>query len=360
VRGIEAYNGFGGHIGLQYSTHIDVTGNYIHEAHEYDGGGSGYGVRMEFKSSECLVEDNIFRMLRHAMLSQAGPNGNVFGYNYSRENYWNNGINPTDLTSDITGHGNMVYANLFEGNICQHIWIDDSHGDNGPLNTFFRNRAELRGINVSTGQTEGQNYVGNEAFENTYTLFFVNWPGDGYSLQGGNNFEHGNLTESDGLQAPGTATLGDYSYYLSCNPTSPPPVPDFWTLTNSIPTIGPPHPMVPAKTIPAYERYFAGGSRTRGPPSIAAQPTNLTVSAGGAASFSVEAYGTPAATYRWLKDGVPIAGGTNATLMIANSTSAHAGIYRVIVEDANGFMRSAPAVLTVVTPAGRGTMILIK
>ncbi len=45
---------------------------------------------VQYKSGRCRVEDNIFQMLRHAMLLQAGANGNVCGYNYSRENYWNN------------------------------------------------------------------------------------------------------------------------------------------------------------------------------------------------------------------------------------------------------------------------------
>lgn len=72
VRGCEVVNAFGGHVGIEYSTRIEVTGCHIHHAYEYDGGGSGYGVRLEMKTGECKIENNIFHMLRHAMLVQAG------------------------------------------------------------------------------------------------------------------------------------------------------------------------------------------------------------------------------------------------------------------------------------------------
>jgi len=350
VRGVESYNGFGGHIGLIYSSRSEVTGCYIHEAHEYEGGGSGYGTKLQSKTGESLIENNIFRKLRHAMLMQASANGNVTGYNYSRENHWDNRPAPADLTSDITLHGNYVYANLFEGNICQHIGIDDSHGYNGPLNTFFRNRAEKRGINVNAGQTAGQNYVGNEAFRNPPT-FFITWPGDGYSLQGSDNFEYGNHTQSDGLQAPGTGNLRDYSYYLNSDPTTAPPTPDFWDIDNAIPTIGPPHKLNRVKMNPAYARYFGGGNMTVAPPSLARQPLDLTVNAGKPATFSVEAYGTPVASYAWRKDGTPIPGATSATLVITSAQDADTGSYDVIVSDINGSVTSAAALLTIEPPA---------
>ena len=355
VRGVESYNGFGGHVALVYSTQCEVTGCYIHHAHDYDGGGSGYGTRVETKTGECLIENNIFQHLRHAMLSQASVNGNVHGYNYSRENYWVNSIEPSDLTGDIACHGNYVYANLFEGNICQHIWLDDSHGLNGPLNTFFRNRAELRGLNCSASQTLGQNYVGNEAFRNTY--FFGLRPGDGYSPRGSDNFEHGNNTESDGLQAPGTGTLPDYSYYLGSHPVQAPPTPAWWDIADTLPTIGPPHTLTPAKNIPAYARHQAGGVMTVGPPSIARQPTDQVVAHGGAAVLAVEAYGTPAVDYAWFKNGLPLAGETNVTLTIDPARPEHAGTYAVRVSDDGGSLQSAEATLQVGPAPGLTVLI---
>ena len=136
VRDVHSHMAFGAHIAIDNSTHIETTGCYLEDAHEYDGGGSGYGVKLQARSGECLIENNIFRKLRHSMLLQSGANGNVFGYNYSRDT--KSDSHPS-WAGDIALHGNYAYANLFEGNIVEHIWIDDSHdGITGPLNTFFR------------------------------------------------------------------------------------------------------------------------------------------------------------------------------------------------------------------------------
>ena len=347
VRGVEGYNGFGGHVGLSGANRISVTGCYFHHAHDYDGGGSGYGVRAEGKAGECLVENNIFEHLRHAMLLQAGANGNVFGYNYSRDPYWVNSIDPSDLSGDLAMHQNYPYANLFEGNICQHLWIDDSHNPNlnGPLNTYFRNRAELHGLNMTDSRCNDQNFVGNETFKGgTYDVLRV---GDGYRLQGTGHFEYGNNTKSDGLQPPNTGDLSDFSYYLNDNPTQPPPAPAFWTITNAIPTVGPPLALDPAKIIPARARWLAGGPLTVGPPSLARQPEPQTVDERSAATFSVEAYGTPAAQPAWHKNGTPLPGATNAILTIPSCRTGDAGNYSVVVRDDYGSVTSTVVTLTV-------------
>ncbi len=344
VRGVESYNTFGGHVGTGFSSQLAVTGCYFHHAHEYDGGGSGYGVRLQYKTGECLVENNILRHLRHSMLIQVGVNGNVFGYNYSREpirDEW-----PSELSSDITGHGNYSFANLFEGNICQHIWIDSSHGANGPLNTFFRNRAESYGLNMTDPLAHYQNFVGNETFKGFWWLFV----GDGYSLRGTGHFEYGNNTEADGIEPDGTGDLADYSYYLNDDPTLPPPVPDFWNIPDTLPTVGPPRGLNPSKNIPARERYFTGSSMTVGPPSIARQPVSQVVAQDGTATFETEAFGTPAVAYAWERDGIAIPGETGGTLTITGAQWYHGGTYRARFSDDWGEELSAPATLDVVLP----------
>ncbi|NQU09468.1 immunoglobulin domain-containing protein, partial [bacterium] len=341
VRGVEGYNTFGGHLALVYSTEIEVTGCYIHHAHEYDGGGSGYGVRLEFKTGECLIENNIFNHLRHSMLVQAGVNGNVFGYNYSREP--TRSEFPAEISSDITLHGNYPYANLYEGNVCQHIWIDASHGANGPLNTFFRNRAEDYGFNMTDGLANNQNVVGNETFQGTWSAFV----GDGYRLLGSGHFEYGNNTEADGVQPPGTTSLTDYSYYLNADPSQAPATPAFWNIADPLPTIGLPQDLATVKNIPARARYVAGGPYTVGPPSLARQPTNQTVAAGQTATFTVQATGTPQARYQWRKDTGALTDATNAVLAIAAAQPGDAGQYDVVITDDYGSVPSAAASLTV-------------
>ena len=83
------------------------------------------------------------------MPDQTGVNGNVIAYNYSIEP--NRSEFPAEASADISLHGHYPFSNLFEGNIVQNIQIDLTHGPNGPFNTFFRNRAELYGIVMSSG-----------------------------------------------------------------------------------------------------------------------------------------------------------------------------------------------------------------
>ena len=265
VRGVEFNNGFGSHISLDYSTKISVTGCYFHHAADYDGGGSGYGVVLEFKTGECLIENNLFRALRHSMLLQAGSNGNVLAYNYSREQQRTEF--PSEASADMVLHGNYPFANLFEGNICQQILADTSHGANGPMNTFFRNRAEAYGINITDTLISQLNVVGNETSKGTYSIF----TGDGYALNGASRFEYANNTQSDGVQAPGTTNLTDYSYYLNADPSALPSTPSWWNIATAFPSIGLPLTRTTAKDLPARSRYLAGTNFTVAPPSLSQQ-----------------------------------------------------------------------------------------
>jgi hypothetical protein len=198
VKGIESHNANFGHIVLQSSSQCTVSGNYIHDAFAYGGGGQGYGVVLQFGSGENLVYDNIMKHLRHGVLLQVAANGNVVGYNYSREQYWVE--LPNDASGDIVFHGNYNFTNLVEGNICQNLIIDASHAKNGPYNTFFRNRAEYYGIIMSSGSGDKMNFVGNEI---TNTGFLLG----NFSLLG-SNFLYGN--NQHGTIIPGgTTTLAE-------------------------------------------------------------------------------------------------------------------------------------------------------
>ncbi|MBM3639430.1 MAG: hypothetical protein FJW98_08390, partial [Actinobacteria bacterium] len=92
----------------------------------------------------------------------------------------------------------------------------------------------------------------------------------------------------------------------------------------------------------------AGGSgivimRYANVPTISAQPTSQTVSAGTSTTFSVTAAATGATlTYQWQKGGVNITGATSASYVISSPVVADAGNYRVIVRNtgANGAVSS--------------------
>ncbi len=241
VSGIESYNCNFGHLVFSKCTNCYVYGNYFHHAFAYGGNGQGYGVVLQYTSGECLVENNVFNHLRHSMLLQAGANGNVCAFNYSLDTYWTSF--PSNSAGDIVLHGNYIFMNLFEENIVQNIVIDASHGINGPYNTFFRNRAELYGIVMSTNpSSDNQNYIGNEITNSSF-------PYGQYSLTGIGNFEFGNNKQGTCIPS-NTSAITDISYYYTGTP---------WFLTSnySYPTIGYSNSLN-ANSIPAKDRYSSG------------------------------------------------------------------------------------------------------
>ena len=211
VTGVQSGNCNFGHITISSSSTIQVKRSYFHSAFEYGGGGRGYGVVLQFTSGECLLENNIFRHLRHSILLQAGANGNVISYNYSYDPYWSSV--PTDAAGDMVLHGNYVFANLFEQNICQNIVIDNSHGPNGPFNTFFRNRSEKYGISFGSNNSPSQNIVGNEITNNLIPYSLVN-----YTIKGADQFTYSN--NNKGKIVPlNTVDLPEKSLVYSSKPT---------------------------------------------------------------------------------------------------------------------------------------------
>ncbi len=224
VTGIESNMTNFSHIAVNYSTHILIRGNYFHHAHAYGEGGQGYGTTLEYTSGDCLIENNIFEHLRHSMLVQAGANGNVFAYNYSTDPYWTQPPLPANSAGDIVCHGNYPYLNLFEGNIVQNIVVDESHGINGPFNTFYRNRAEQYGIFTVAAASDSQNYAVNEITNATGY----------YLLTGLGFFESGNNVK--GTIVPTTSPApGENSLYRNTPP-------GYWPGQSAYPSIGTPHP----------------------------------------------------------------------------------------------------------------------
>jgi hypothetical protein len=95
------------------------------------------------------------------MVVQAGANSNVFGYNYSTAQVWNCGGGcPDGSGPDICIHGNYPFANLFEENEVVMIMADGEHGQNGPYNTFFRNRTHDKRESI-LWNSDRVNFVGN-------------------------------------------------------------------------------------------------------------------------------------------------------------------------------------------------------
>jgi hypothetical protein len=248
VRGVESDVSVAAHVDIFQSSRILVEGCYFHHAFAYDGGSKrGYGVTLNAHSGECLVTNNIFRFLRHAMMVKTGANGNVFSYNYSREVHRSEPI--SYYGGDISLHGHYAFANLFEGNIVQNINVDHEWGPSGPYNTLFRNRAELFGIIFSTGNittSDSQHIVGNEVTNTGLGM-------GQYIITGVGHIEHGNNIKGT-IKPPGTGTLNDTSYYLEQEPP-------FWEITDAWPSIGIPRTLGSGSN-PARSRWIGNGSKT--------------------------------------------------------------------------------------------------
>src|SRR6185312_8855919 len=90
-----------------------------------------------------------------------------------------------------------------------------------------------------------------------------------------------------------------------------------------------------ADTIANYSTpsYVLGGWTPQLAPLIATQPVAQTVDAGAGFTLSVQAFGLPAVTYQWLRNGVPISGATSASYVVASSGSGDAGTYSVAVSN---------------------------
>jgi len=83
------------------------------------------------------------------------------------------------------------------------------------------------------------------------------------------------------------------------------------------------------------------------PPGITVQPVSLCVGLGADATFSVTAFGNPAPTYLWRKNGTGIGGATSASFTISPVASGDAGGYDVVVTNPSGSVTSLVATLIV-------------
>lgn len=260
VNGIRSDSTFFAHVALSNSYHDVISGSYFANSYDYGSDGRAYGIACQYSSSENLIINNIFRRLRHSMLLQAGANGNVFAYNYSRETYWVQGIIPSDASGDIVFHGNYPFSNLFEGNIVQNLELDSSHQKNGPYNLFFRNRAENVGIFMNPKSGDSSAFIGNEVTTtSTKASSYFGLVYGQYTLTGNGNFTYGN--NSRGTYKPdnqvATSGLPENSYYLSAQPSF---------FAGNWPSIGYPNTLN-SGTIPAKARYDAGNYTVCSPPS---------------------------------------------------------------------------------------------
>lgn len=208
VRNVESFKTYKSHIWIDRSFECEVSESYFHDAHVFGSGGQGYGVACGKHTSDCLIENNIFRLLRHSMIVGSGANGNVYGYNFSTQR----ALDPVRGTPqpDISVHGNYVFMNLFEGNVVEDADMPDWYWPAGPGNTLLRNRIVNTRTAIDIG-SDLQNVLGNVLPNGVIT--------ESASLQG--VIDYGNLLQGEPttLRWPGCDCESlAHSFYRSVPP----------------------------------------------------------------------------------------------------------------------------------------------
>ena len=254
------------HIYIDHSSHIEVTGCYIHHAAGYGNNSYGYGTVLGASTTNCLIENNIFEHLRHAMGIISGANRNVYAFNFSTDQHatWHpfavlssncyEGFVYQD--SDICLHGRYPFANLFEHNIIEFIEADATHGDNGPFNAFVRNIVWDKG-EIFLYHAENASVLGNLQKEGTVCKVTNKGSGpllDIYGFIDGHQQSHAHF--ASGSLDEKEARLPVVSCYYSMRPNF---LPESFTW----PTLGcrvNDEPLT--QDIPARMRYNKGGELT--------------------------------------------------------------------------------------------------
>lgn len=268
VKGVESENTTYMHLNIYECSQLEISGNYFHHARSYgeleqilppEVMGTGYGLCIGYSSTNCLIENNIFRKLRHGMLLSCGPNANVFVYNYSRES---EGYS-LEFLGDLCLHGRYPYSNLFEHNYVEFIEADETHNLNGPYNAFVRNIVKDHDgamHKIVLVDADSSNVLGCEALcDETYTPVVIS--GSTYlstDLYGividdqppYNTYETGVIISHSSLAQnwyyfKNYIHLHDISYYYSQRP-------EFLSTAYTFPSIG---PEFTSQNIPAKDRY---------------------------------------------------------------------------------------------------------
>lgn len=132
------------HVGAYMSLDGVIRDSYFYQARNHST--SSYGVEFE-ESSQFLVENNIFQQTVAPVIFGQGS-GTVIAYNFSIYNWFCGNYGalcnpPTPVVPDVAEAPNVSHnsgneMNLWEGNVSQYLWSDNSWGSSAQ-NTYFRN-----------------------------------------------------------------------------------------------------------------------------------------------------------------------------------------------------------------------------
>lgn len=147
------------HITIEDSYGCTMFHNRFSNSFSHGNGGKGYGITLQFGATNNEVSGCMFDSLRHGVVLQLGANRNWIVENYFQNGFWEDVRLPKGAAGDIVLHGNYPYMNFIEGNICNNIVIDNSHGKNGPSNLFQYNKTLRYGVYMNKKSVDGITYV---------------------------------------------------------------------------------------------------------------------------------------------------------------------------------------------------------
>lgn len=133
VKGVTSQQSSEAHIQLLYANLASIRNNYFFLTQ--NAATVSYGVEC-FSCSDSLVENNIFQSVTTPEINNGPSTGNVWGYNYTINDYY---TGSTNYSIPARGdHAAGSDTNLTEGNISDGITGDVIHGTANMM-TFFRN-----------------------------------------------------------------------------------------------------------------------------------------------------------------------------------------------------------------------------
>ena len=147
----------------------EISNNYLYQGFNHDSGAS-YGILLEFRNSEDLIQNNIVRLQRHAT-PESGGAGNVYAYNYELDDYMGEYHNSLPETMAHAAH---PYMNLWEGNVTPNWEFDFAHGSSSD-DTMFRNYINLTNNDPDTSKPMTGGLIAlNIAYYSNYDNIFGN------------------------------------------------------------------------------------------------------------------------------------------------------------------------------------------
>jgi hypothetical protein len=157
VKNVESDFADGDHMQILFSMHNTVRDSFFHDGFNHGPGTADDAVKLNYKVSANLIENNIFWRQHSSLMLQWGASGNVISYNYSTGNIA--GAGSDFLLEDFSFHGAHPMMNLFEGNVTTHYQQDSIHGSSSH-STIFRNYSTGTNINLAPTDNRGALQIG--------------------------------------------------------------------------------------------------------------------------------------------------------------------------------------------------------